>query len=71
MDRAAKAHRNFRAVKSGNLNNLTTGVFLVGGAYMLARQTGYDKVIEAKAKVWYKKAKTEVKFRKAKMAGRT
>jgi hypothetical protein len=29
IDRAAKAGRNFRAIKSGNLGNLSTGVFVV------------------------------------------
>lgn len=70
LDRAAKASKNFRALKSGKLNNLSTGVFLfVGFAYM-AHTTGADKVIEAHAKSLYRKAKIEIQFRKARMQGR-
>lgn len=70
IDRAAKAGRNFRAIKSGNLNNLSTGVFLVVGTAFVLHQTGYDKVLEAKAKDLYKKAKVEVKFRRMRAQGR-
>lgn len=55
IDRAAKASRNFRALKNGNLQNLTTGVFVAYGTYWVCKQTGYDKKIEAearKAKAW-------------------
>lgn len=70
LDRTAKAGKNLRALKSGNLNNLSTGVFVVVGAAYLAHATGYDKKIEAEAKRLYQKAKVEVKFRKARMQGR-
>lgn len=70
LDRMAKAGKNLRALKSGNLNNLSTGVFVVVGAAYLAHATGYDKKIQAEAKKLYKKAKVEYKFRKARMQGR-
>ena len=69
LDRAAKAGRNLRALKSGNYSNLTTGVAVVVGAAYLAHATGYDKKIEAEARKLYKKAKTEIKFRKMKAQG--
>lgn len=55
IDRAAKASQNFRALKNGSVQNLTTGVFVAYGTYWVCKQTGYDKVIEAevkKAKAW-------------------
>lgn len=64
LDRAAKASRNFRALKSGNFNNLTTGVFVVVGVAIIAHQTGYDKKIEAEAKKLYRRAKVEYTVRK-------
>jgi hypothetical protein len=70
LDRAAKASQNLRAIKSGNLNNLTTGVAVVVGAAYLAHATGFDKKIEAEAKRMYKKAKVEFKFQKARLQGR-
>lgn len=70
LDRAEKASKNFRALKRGNLTGLSNGLFLVAGAAYLAHATGYDKKIEAEAKKYYKKAKVEVKFRKARFQGR-
>lgn len=70
IDAMAKAGKNVRAFKSGNYQNLSTGVFLVVGAAYLAHQTGYDKVIVAETKKQYKKAKTEFKFHKARLQGR-
>jgi hypothetical protein len=70
LDRVAKAGQNLRALKSGNLNNLTTGVAVIVGAVYLAHATGADKVIEAEAKRLYKKAKVEYKFQKARLQGR-
>lgn len=70
LDRAAKVSKNFRALKSGNVRGLSTGVYvIVGGAY-LAHVTGYDKKIEAEARKLWKKAKVEVKYRKARLQGR-
>lgn len=59
MDRAAKASQNFRALKNGNMNNLTTGLFVVVGVGIVLHKTGYDKVLEKEAKVQWAKAKTE------------
>lgn len=70
IDRAAKAGKNLRALKSGNLNNLSTGVFVIVGAVYVAHVTGYDKKIEAETKKLYKKAKIEIKFRKARWQGK-
>ena len=70
LDRLATAGKNVRALKSGNLHNLSSGVFLVVGVAYLAHATGADKKIQAEAKKLYAKAKTEVRFRKARMQGR-
>lgn len=59
-DRAMKIRRNVRAVSTGNLNNLTTGVFLIAGGVIIARKTGYDKVIEREARKGYARAKEAV-----------
>jgi hypothetical protein len=69
IDRANTAGKNLRAIKSGNLNNLSTGVFIVVGGAYLAHATGLDKKVEAEAKKLYKKAKTEIKFRKMRAQG--
>lgn len=50
LDRMSKANKNIRAFRSGNLNNLSTGVFVVVAGAYLAHQTGYDKKIEAEVK---------------------
>ena len=68
--RAAKASKNFRAIKNGNVQNLSTGLFIAAGIYMVAKQTGYDKVVEAKVEELWKKARTEFKYRKARAQGR-
>jgi hypothetical protein len=70
IDRAAKTGKNFRALKSGNLSNLSTGVFIIAGVAYVAHQTGYDKIIWAETQKAYKKAKIEVKIWKAKREGR-
>lgn len=70
IDRASKASKNFRAIRSGNLHNLSTGVFVVVGAAYLAHATGYDKVIEVEAKKLYKKTKTEYKLWNLKRQGK-
>ena len=70
IDRLAKANRNLRAVRTGNLQNLTTGAAILAGAYYVAHQTGYDKKIEREAKKLYKKARLEVKYRVARAQGR-
>jgi hypothetical protein len=65
LDRVGYASKNFRALKAGKIQNLSTGVYvIVGGAY-LAHVTGYDKKIEAEAKRLIKKAKDEIEVRKA------
>lgn len=61
LDRAMKTSKNFRAIRSGNLNNLSTGAFLVAGAVIVARQTGYDKKIEAEVKKLYANAKRKLR----------
>lgn len=70
LDRSAKLGKNFRAVKSGQLNNMSTGVFVVVGTIIVLHKTGYDVVLEAKAKELYKKAKTEIKFRRLRAQGK-
>lgn len=66
MDRAAKASKNLRALKSGNLHHLSTGLYIIAGGYTIARLTGYDVVIKDEAIRLYKKAEVEVKIRNAK-----
>lgn len=70
LDRTIKTSKNVRALKAGNLRGLSTGVYVIAIGAVVAHQTGYDKKIEAEAKKLYKKAKTEVKFRKARFQGR-
>lgn len=70
LDRASKVGQNFRAIKNGNIRGLSTGVYVLVGAAIIAHKTGYDKKIEAEAKKLYKKAKVEYKFRKARREGR-
>lgn len=69
IDRATKHTKNLKAFKSGNLQNLTTGVYLVVAGVIIAHHTGYDKVIANKARELSRKAKTEYRFRKAKAQG--
>lgn len=70
LDRAAKASKNLRAIRTGNYQGLSTGVFVaVGTAYVL-HVTGYDKVLLAEGKKAYKKAKVEFIYRKRKWQGR-
>lgn len=64
LDRAAKAGKNMRALKSGKLNNLSTGVFIVVGGAYIAHATGYDKVIKAEVKKGAKLLKDEWTVRK-------
>lgn len=59
IDRTAKAGRNLRALRSGRLHNLTTGVAFGVGCYYLAKATGYDKKIEAEMKKTWARIKEE------------
>lgn len=60
LDRGATVKKNFDAIRSGRLHQLSTGVYVVGGLIYVAHATGYDKKIEAEAKRLYRKAKVEV-----------
>lgn len=68
IDRAAKAGKNFNALKRGNLTGLSNGIFIVVGVAYVAHATGYDKKIEAKATELYRKAKVKVEARHRKGA---
>lgn len=70
LDRAAKVGKNVRALKSGNLQNLTTGVAVVVGLGIAAHATGLDVIAYEESKRLYRKAKTEIKFRVARAQGR-
>lgn len=70
LDAMRKANQNYRALRSGNMKNVTTGLAIVLGAAYVAQQTGYDKVIEQKVKDFYKQAKVEFKFQKSRLQGR-
>lgn len=69
LDNAAKAKKNFRAIKSGNLRGLSSGVYITVGVAYALHVTGYDKVLEAEGKKLYKKAKAEIKFRRMRAQG--
>lgn len=64
IDRAAKAGKNLRAIQTGNLHNLSTGVFIAVGVVFVAHQTGYDKKVQAEATRLYRKAKAEIAVRR-------
>lgn len=70
LDNMAKAGQNLRALKSGNLRNMTNGALVIVGVGYLVYTTGYDKVIVREAKVQYGRLKTEIKFQKARREGR-
>lgn len=57
IDRAAGAAKNFRAIRSGNLHNLSNTVFVVGGLAYVAHMTGADKLALEEAKKVYAKGK--------------
>ena len=60
IDGVAKAGKNFRALKSGNLHNLSNGVFVVVVVGYGLHMTGYDKVILEETKKRYRKAKSHL-----------
>jgi hypothetical protein len=70
LDRAAKAGKNLRALRTGNFQNLSTGVFIAAGTAYVLHATGYDKVLYQEGQKAYKKARVEVKYRWAKWQGR-
>ena len=70
IDRANKTGKNIRALKNGNIRGLSTGLYVVAGGYVLARATGYDKIIEAEARKRWAQAKSEYRYRKARWQGR-
>lgn len=65
IDAGLKASKNLRALKNGNTQNLSVGIFVVLGAYVVARETGVDKSIEAEAKKLWARGKREIATRKA------
>lgn len=70
IDRVAKASKNLRAIRTGNYQGLSTGVFAVVGTAYVMHLTGYDKVLLEEGKKAYKKAKIEFVYRKKKWQGR-
>lgn len=74
LDRTAKAGKNLRALKSGNLTALSNGVYFAAAGYVFFyhTETGKDirKVAEKEAQKRYKQAKTEVKLWRARRQGR-
>ena len=70
LDRAAKAGKNLRALRLGKPQNLSSdlaAIFLIG---YVAHMYGWDKKAAAESKKLWQKAKTEVKFQKARREGR-
>lgn len=64
IDRVAKAGKNVRALRSGNLGSVSTGVFIVIAGVWLARETGYDKKAEAYVKNWWLSLKEDAEARR-------
>ena len=67
IDRASKAARNFRAARSGNYGNLTNGVAVAVGVYIILNKTGYDKVVDAEIRKGIAWTKMKYKMHKAKV----
>lgn len=70
IDRAAKASKNLSAIRTGNYQGLSTGVFAVVGTAYVLHLTGYDKVLLEEGKKAYKRTKMEFVYRKKKWQGR-
>lgn len=74
LDRAAKTGQNLRALKRGNLRGLSNGVFILATGYYVFYQTEAGVQVrlrtEIEARKYYRKAKAEIKFRKARAQGR-
>lgn len=69
IDAAAKAAKNLRAIKTGNLGGLTNGLFLAVVVGYGAHALGLDELAKDEAEKLYKKAKTEIKFRRMRAKG--
>jgi len=69
-DVSMKVDRNVRGLINGNKQSLTTGAAVISALVYFARQTGYDKKIEAHVKMEYYKAKRWVKVKKADIKSR-
>lgn len=59
IDRVRSTSKNFRALRSGNISGLTNAAFAGVAVYYIARSTGADKVVIAKAKDLKKKVQAE------------
>ena len=69
IDSMAKAGKNLRAIRAGNLagldNKVAFTVFFGVGIYTVLRATDYDKVLEAEMKKLWERVKADVRNRKA------
>lgn len=67
QDRAQMVQRNVRGLVSGNYQNLTTGVFIVGAVAYYAHQTGLDQQIYDKARLKIQEYKRRRRLKKARI----
>lgn len=61
IDRVATVNKNTKAVLRGDRRSMSTGVLIVAGIGYVAHQTGYDKVILTKSKVYYNRANSKIR----------
>lgn len=64
-DRAQMVQRNVRGLTSGNYQNLSTGVLIVGAVAYFAHQTGIDRQIYDKARTKLEDYKRRRRLKKA------
>lgn len=60
IDRMVALKKNTRGSLTGNPKSMSTGLLLVGAAYVFATQTGLDEILKEEAKRTYRKAKAFV-----------
>lgn len=70
IDTAAKAGKNLRALKTGRISDLTNDVLIVGGVLYVAHVFEIDKLVWKESKKLYRKARTEVRYQRARLQGK-
>lgn len=64
-DRAQMVQKNVRGLASGNYQNLSAGVMIIGAAAYFAHQTGLDREIYNKARIKIEDYKRRRRLKKA------